>query len=169
MTPSDCEFASDVLSAVLEARWPARTDAGLVAHVAGCTICSDITLIAGAIQDSRGETGAPAVIPDSGRTWWLAQRRARLEDAEMANRPIKAAQAVALVCAVALLCAYCGAVATRFLAAIRRIPSGGVDHEIAARLAAAARLLAAHTGLALAMGAVLLLAPAAAYLAMGRE
>lgn len=169
MTPWECEFASEVSDAVLQARWPERTDADLVAHVAGCAICSDIVIIAGAFEESRDEISVPAGLPDSGRVWWLAQRRARLEDAEIANRPIKTAQVIALVCAVVLLCAYFGAIATRFLAAIGRIASGSGNRDIAARLAAATRLLAEHAGLALAMGAVLLLLPAAAYLAMGRE
>jgi len=169
MTPVECQFESEVLGAVLEARWPERTDAGLVAHVAGCAICSEIVTIAGAIAASREEIGAPAAIPDSGLVWWLAQRRARLEAAEIANRPIRATQGIALVCAVALLCAYFGAVALRFQAALGRMASGAGGLDMAGRLAAAARLLTEHGGLALAMAAVLLLVPAAAWLAIGRE
>jgi len=88
VTPVECEFESEVLAAVLESRWPARTDAALVTHVAGCAICGDIVTIAGAIAGSRDQVSSPAVIPDSGRVWWVAQRRARLEAAEIAARSI---------------------------------------------------------------------------------
>jgi hypothetical protein len=76
---------------------------------------------------------------------------------------------VALVCAIALFCVYFGVVASRFLAALGRIASGQVGNDIWARFTAATMHLAEHAGLALAMAAVLLVIPAAAYLAIGRE
>jgi len=168
MTAWQCEFESEVLAAVVEARWPGRAGADLVAHAAGCPICADIVTIASAIEGSREEMSASGRIPDSGRAWWLAQRRARLEDAEIANRPLQAAQWAALVCAIALLAVYGSAAAARFAAGIGRIASGS-GFALAAGLTTAAGLLAGHAGLALAMAAVLLLVPAAACLAIGRE
>jgi hypothetical protein len=136
VTPVACEFEAEVLAAALHGHW----DNELRSHVANCAICADVATIGTAIDASR-ET-APA-IPDSGRVWWLAQHRARLEAAEAANRPMLAAQVIALVCLCALLSSY--------------LPS------------AVTRLWAEHGMLALAMGAVLLVVPAAAWLAMGRE
>ena len=162
MKPVECRFEAEVLGAVLEGCWPERADADLVAHAAACAICSEVAAVAVAMAESREEIGAPPAIPDSGLVWWVAQRRARLEAAEIANRPIRATQTIALVCAIAIVCGYFGAVASR-------VGSSLGDLDVAARLGAAARLLAEHAGLALAIAAVILLVPAVAYLAIGRE
>ena len=153
MTPLECEFESEVLAAVLQARWPDRVDAQLRAHVAACRICSDVATIAGAIEDARAETMAQAVVPSSGRVWWLAQLRARREAAEAANRPMIAVQVVAFICAICLLGWCLRAASTCLSPVFARIASGLVDHAV----------------LALAMAAVFFLVPAGVYLALGRE
>ena len=157
MRSHECPFEAEVLAAVLEARWPECADPELVNHAATCAICSDVAGIATAMEASRQAT-APPVIPDSGRAWWLAQRRARLEAAEAANRPMIAARVLALVCVLALLCTYWRTLAAGFQAALERID-----------WADAIRPFAEHAGLALAMAVVVLLVPAAAWLAMGRK
>jgi hypothetical protein len=153
MTPVECEFESEVLAAVLQARWPDRVDAQLRAHVRACQICSDVAAIAGVIESTREELRASAVIPNSGRVWWLAQLRARREAAEAANRPMTAVQVVAFVCAVCLL-GWCFDAASTWLSpVVARIASSMVEHAV----------------LALAMAAVSFLVPAGVYLALGRE
>lgn len=168
-TPVECEFEPEVLAAVLRAGWPERADAHLRAHVAACPICSDVAAIAGAIDENRAEISACAVIPDSGRVWWLAQRRARLEAADAAARPMTAARVAALACALGLLAAYFRAASAWFQSALERLVSGVGVFDIGERLGSATRLLAEHGALALAMAAVLFLLPAAVYLAMGRD
>jgi hypothetical protein len=153
MTPMECEFESEVLAAVLQARWPDRVEAQLRAHVAACQICSDVAAIAGAIESTREELRAIAVIPNSGRVWWLAQLRARREAAEAANRPMTAVQVVAFVCAVCLLGWCFGAASTWLSPVVARIASSMVEHAV----------------LALAMAAVSFLVPAGVYLALGRD
>ena len=153
MTPLECEFESEVLAAAVQGRWPDRVDAQLRAHVAACRICSDVAAIAGAIEDAREDMSARAVIPNSGRVWWLAQLRARREAAEAANRPMIAVQVVAFICAVCLL-GWCLRAASTWLSpVVARIASGMVDHAV----------------LALAMAAVFFLVPAGVYLALGRD
>jgi hypothetical protein len=153
MTPLECEFESEVLAAAVQGRWPDRVDAQLRAHVAACPICSDVAAIAAVIEDAREDMSARAVIPNSGRVWWLAQLRARREAAEAANRPMIAVQVVAFICAVCLL-GWCLRAASTWLSpVVARIASGMVDHAV----------------LALAMAAVFFLVPAGVYLALGRE
>jgi hypothetical protein len=53
MQAVECDFESEVLTAVLQSRWPERTDATLRAHVAGCAICSDVAAVAGVIENAR--------------------------------------------------------------------------------------------------------------------
>ena len=134
-----------------------------------CAICSDIAAIAEAIEDAREEMSARVVVPDSGRVWWIAQMRARREAAEAANRPMTAAQAIAFVCALGLLGVCFRAASQWFQSAVGRIASGLAGFDTNAWLASAASLFAQHSALALAMAAVLLLVPAALYLAMGRD
>ena len=163
MKPVECEFEAEVLAATLQSRWPERVDADLRAHVASCTICSDVVSIAGAVDDAREEMRASAVVPDSGRVWWLAQLRARREAAEAAGRPITAVQVIAFACAVGLLGACFGATSTWFQAALGRMASS------VAALPSAAALVAGHGTLVLGVAAVLFVVPTAVYLAMGRD
>jgi len=169
MTLVECEFESEVLTAVLQGRWPDRADAPLRAHVAGCAICSDVAAIAGVIEDAREETRASLAIPDSGHVWRAAQLRARREAADAANRPMTAAQAIAFVCAVGLLAACFRSASAWLQSAAGRVASSFSGVDMTAWLASATKLLAEHSALALAMAAILFLIPAAAYLAMGRD
>ncbi|MBZ5594645.1 MAG: hypothetical protein LAP39_20570 [Acidobacteriia bacterium] len=162
MKPVECEFESEVLAAVLQSRWPERVDSSLRAHVAACAVCSDVAAIAGAVDDAREQMRDDAVIPDSGRVWWLAQMRARREAARTAGRPITAVQVIALACAVGLLGACFGATSKWFQSALGSIASSVSAFEMTA-------LLAEHGALVLATAAVLLLVPAAVYLAMLRD
>jgi len=156
----ECQFESEVLSAVLQSRWPERVEAGLRAHVEQCAICSDVAAIAGAIDDAREEMRAEARVPDSGHVWWLAQMRARREAAAAAGRPITAAQVIAFGCAMALLGACFGATSAWFQSAFGRIQS---------LLPSTAALIAGHGVLVLAAAAMVILVPAAVYLAALRD
>ncbi len=162
MQAVECEFESEVLAAVLQSRWPERTDAGLQAHVAGCKICSDVAAVAGVIENAREDMRAEVVVPDSGRVWWLARVRARREAEKAAARPITATQLIAGACAVGLLGACFGATSAWFQSALRGvgITLAGFDWT---------GELMAHGALILGMAAVLLLVPVAAWLAMRRE
>src|SRR5579859_3208289 len=105
MKPVECEFEAEVLTAVLQSRWPDRMDAELRAHALQCEICCDVAGVAAAIEQGREEARSEAVIPDSGRVWWLARLRARREAAEAASHAITATQFVALTSVVGLLAA----------------------------------------------------------------
>ena len=173
MKPIECEFEAEVLAAVLQSRWPERTDASLRAHASTCTICSDVAAITSAIDQAREDLRASASVPDSGRVWWLAQMRARREAAEAAGRPITAAQVIAVACAVGLLGACFGATSTWFQSALRSalnlMTSSLASFDARALLLSAATLVAQHGALALAMALVLFLVPTAVYLALGKD
>ena len=169
MKPIDCEMESEVLAAVLQDRWPARVDASLREHVAACAICADVVLIAGAIDEAREEMRARAVVPDSGRVWWLAQMRARREAAQAAGRPITAVQVIALACAMGLLGACFGATSAWFQSALRSGAASLGAIRFQALLPFAAAFVAQHGALFLGMAAILLVVPAAVYLTLLRE
>jgi hypothetical protein len=165
MKPLECEFEADVLSAAVQSRWPDRVDDEMRAHVESCPICSDVVTVAGALDTAREAMRASIVVPDSGRVWWVAQLRARREAAKAAGRPITAAQVLAFSCAVALLGACFGATSTWFQSALREAlrSVGNFDWQ------ALAALVMEHGALTAGMIAVLLLIPAAVYLAVGRD
>jgi hypothetical protein len=165
----ECEFESEVLAAALQSRWPERVDAHLRVHVTACPICSDVVAIAGAVDDAREEMRARAVVPESGRVWWLAQLRARREAAEAAGRPITAAQVIAFACAVGLLGACFGATSRWFQSALGWITSSVAAFDVKVFLPSTTALLAEHGALVLAMAVVLFLVPTAFYLALGRD
>jgi predicted anti-sigma-YlaC factor YlaD len=165
----DCEFEDEVLAAVMQSRWPDRTDAALREHVSACAICSDVAAVAGLIDKSRDTLRSEAVIPDSGRVWWLAQMRARREAEAAAARPITAVQVMAFACAAALLGACFGATSPWFQSLLRGMSSGLSDLHMKNLVASAMTILATHGALALGMATVLLLLPAAVYLAIGRD
>jgi len=169
MKQVDCEFEAEVLAAVLQSCWPAQVDACLRTHVAACAICSDVVAIAGAIDGAREEMKASAVVPDSGRVWWRAQMCARREAAAAAGRPITAAQMIAFACAVGLLGACFGATSTWFQLALRKISSSVAGLKLQTLLPSTTALIAQHGMLALAAAAVVLLVPAAVYLAMLKD
>jgi hypothetical protein len=154
----ECEFESDVLAAVLQSRLPEP----LRAHVETCAVCSDVAAIAGAVDHAGEEMRASAVVPDSGRVWWLAQMRARREATKAAGRPITAIQVIALACAVGLLGACFGATSLWFQTALRRV-------ELALAGFSASAFLAEHGLIVLAMAFVFLLVPGAVYFALGKE
>ena len=169
MKPVECPFEAEVLSAVLQATWPERADAELKAHVETCPICGDVAAIAGAFEDARVEMRASASIPDSGHVWRSAQLRAWREAAEAANRPMAAVQIVAFVCAAALLLTNFRTLWGWLQAGYAWAGQGVAALDGNGFVAAASKAVAEHGVLALAMVALLLLVPAAALVAIGRD
>ncbi len=101
MSPVECPFEAEVLSAVLQGRWPGNAGAELRAHVEGCLICSEVATVAAVLDGDRSHMRATAVLPSSGRVWWMAQMRARREAAAAANRTMDVAIGAVVICAMA--------------------------------------------------------------------
>jgi hypothetical protein len=170
MTPVECRFEEEVLAAVVQSRWPERTDPVLRAHVADCAVCSDLTVVAGALGEAQEETANAmrhqGLIPDSGRVWWVAQRRARREAARTAGRPITVAQVLAFASAVGLLGACFGATSAWFQSALLRLRSG---YDWAGLLPSIAGALAEHAVLAVLVVALVFIVPGAVYWVVARD
>jgi hypothetical protein len=169
MRTFECEFEEEVLAAVVQSRWPERVDAQLRGHVAACPVCSGVAAIAGAFDEAREETRTQAVVPDSGRVWWLAQLRARREAERAAARPITAVQVLAIGGAAGMLGACFGATSAWFQSALRWSVAGLSSLDVKACAAQAAALIAGHGVWILAAAAILLLVPAAVLVAITRE
>lgn len=162
MKPVECEFEADVLSAVVQSRWPDRVDPELRAHAANCAICSDVAAIAYAIEAERDTVRAAATVPDAGRVWWLSRLRAKREAVETARHAITATQLVSLTCIVALLGACFGATSQWFQSALQSLilTLGAVDWRVT---------LAEHSLAAIGIATLVLLVPAVIYWALTED
>jgi hypothetical protein len=102
MKPLECPRESDVLDALDAARWPDRVDEGLRTHVASCEICRDVIAVASAMREDHDAAWREANVPSSGQMWWRAEMRARQDAVREASRPVTVAQGVAVVLALAV-------------------------------------------------------------------
>jgi hypothetical protein len=102
MTPVECPRESDVLDALASARWPERVDAELRGHVASCEVCQDVIAVASAMREDHEAAWREASVPSSGQMWWRAEMRARQDAVREASRPVTVAQGVAVVLALAV-------------------------------------------------------------------
>ncbi len=169
MNHEECEFEADVLAAVLQSRWPEHVDAKLRDHVASCPVCSEVVVVAGALDGSLEAMRASAEVPDASRVWWQAQLRARREAVQAAGRPITAVQMIAFACAMGLLGACIGATSTWFQWALKRIAGGVTAFDLAASLTALATLFAEHGALMIGLVAAIFLVPTAVYFVLARD
>ena len=122
----------------------------LSAHVAGCTACSELRLVAGALLDDRGHAMTEAAVPSSGSMWWRMQMRQRQETAERARRSLVIGQALTLMIAIGLV-----------------VSLFGVDFAAGMRdVIASIRM---HTPILLALATCILLAPIAGYVTLRQK
>jgi len=157
----ECPRESDVLDALASARWPNRVEHELAEHVASCAICRDVVAVASAIQDDHDHAWREANVPSSGQMWWRAEMRARQDAIREASRPITVAQGVAALCALTL-----AAVATWFAwPSVRAVLSSlGLTGDAQTTIASPMVI-----PLAVAMGALLIIAPLAIYVVVSEK
>ncbi len=159
MTLIECPREADVLDALASARWPHRVNRELTDHVASCAICADVLAVASAMQSDHDAAWKEASVPSSGQMWWRVEMRAKQDAIREASRPLTVAQGVAAVCALALACA----AGWRAWPLVR-------DYAASASLAqmpAFASSLAIP--MAVALGALLIVAPLALYVVLSDE
>ncbi|HLY62903.1 MAG TPA: hypothetical protein VKV95_19330 [Terriglobia bacterium] len=84
-----CENERAVLEAVESGRWPQACGAELRAHVAQCSICADVLLVAKTLQHENQWVQTEVELPAAGLVWWKAQMRAQREAATRAAEPIR--------------------------------------------------------------------------------
>jgi len=138
--------------------WPEASDAELREHVAGCVRCGELVLVRQGLARLRVGDMAAARLESAGVLWWRAQLRRRAAALERVSRPMRVAQAFALVTLLA--------VAAGFVASQAEL-RGGLDGALSA--------LGAMPGgwnltIAIpALGVLALLSGVAVYLASARE
>ena len=81
----------------------------LTEHVNGCTACSELHLVAGAVLSDRVDAVAEANVPSSGTMLFKMQMRYRREAQATARRSLLVGQAMTLAVAVIVVVAVFGA------------------------------------------------------------
>jgi hypothetical protein len=161
----ECARESDVLDALASARWPNRVERDLADHVASCAICQDVVTVATAIQADHDEAWREANVPSSGQMWWRAEMRARQDAIREASRPVAVAQGVAALFALVV-----AAVAGWFAwPSVRSLFSALLPTADGSTVASAAFASPALLPLAIAMGALLIVAPLAIYVVLSEK
>lgn len=128
MTRLDCPHEADVLMMVTTGQWPDRAPAELREHVAACSLCADVALIAQVIEEDAGwvrgsnqDATMPAPqLPSAGTVWWRAQLRARQDAAKAVGRPITVAQGALLAVVGGVAGAVFGATTGWFQSVLQR-------------------------------------------------
>jgi len=163
--PREAELLES-LCAALPASWPGD----LGAHVERCPSCAALAAVVPPLRDERQASIRAASVPSSAIVWWRLRLRARREATARALRPIAAAQAVTLACAVGVLAAVIGIVAPGastvdgWLGAIRE----GAEAAGAAAVPSTMAQLLSPGGIAFGLAGALLLVitPVAIYFAL---
>jgi hypothetical protein len=164
-----CELEAEVLGAVLESHWPDEVEPSLREHVPSCIVCSDVVAIAASFDIARQHTHSAVVVPDASRIWWFAQLRARREAAQEAARPIFATQIAAFAWAMGLIAVCVGTALTWFQVARGWLWTIVAGLDSRAIFGGAMTALLEHGMLIIVVAAAVILLPALAYFAMGKE
>ena len=163
--PSEAETV-EALCATLPDGWPDS----LRAHVERCPSCRALTAVVPLLREECLRSIRAASVPSSAIMWWRVRLRGRREATARALRPIAAAQAITLACAVGVLAAVIGIVAPGastvdgWLGAIRE----GAEAAGAAAVPSTMAQLLSPGGIAFGLAGALLLVitPVAIYFAL---
>ena len=159
MTLIECPRESEMLDALASARWPDRVGSELADHVASCGICRDVIAVASAMQQDHDAAWREASVPSSGQMWWRAEMRARQDAIREASRPVTVAQGVAVVLALAVAVGvgwFAWPSVQGFFTTASMADMPGIGSTM-------------FIPLALAMGALLVVAPVALYLVISEK
>ena len=100
-----CSHQEQVTRELRQGKLPELWDDTLRAHIAGCRSCSDLVLVAQALQQDRMQTMQTAQAASAGALWWRAQVRLRNGAMERVTRPIALAEKFALIITAAVVLA----------------------------------------------------------------
>ena len=97
-----CSHEEHVTAAIHAGQWPDGCEPELRAHVEGCSVCSDVVLVAQALRQSRtAMTMTQAAQPASpSLLWWRAQIRRKNAALERVMQPVVVAEKVAAMIVV---------------------------------------------------------------------
>lgn len=166
---TECARETEVVSAVLSGTWPDRCDEALTAHASHCEICGEVAAVAGAIREASEYERRDVQVPVAGQVWWRAAVRARLEVSHAATRPMTWLHGITAAMVIGVMLAVAGMAWPSIaggLDAAKAVGAALITSEAATAIAGPLRTTLL---IALAAGAVLVIAPIAIYLALSDE
>ena len=104
MNGTPCDREDELLGALARG----LVGADLSEHVATCTSCTELQLLAEALLDDRNAAVAEAPVPAAGTMWWRMRVRQRHEAQATARRSLLIGQAATLLIAITLVGALFG-------------------------------------------------------------
>jgi hypothetical protein len=166
----ECPREQELVDAVTSGRWPTACGDALREHVVVCAACREVADVTSALYEDAVWAERDARVPSSGLVWWRASIRARAEATRVAERPLSVFQSVVAACAIGLACGLVGA-AWRSAQWLPRLGDIIVDLEARRLEVASGSALVIQYALpvALGLGACLLLAPVALYIALSDD
>ncbi len=157
-----CPREDEVLRAVLAGAWLDGSDDALRDHVSACTSCASLVKVTSALRAERDAMRASVRIPAAGTVFWRAELRARQDAARAAARPVPVTVAVGLAAVAGLALALLVPGASWLMAWVVWLRELGPSVTLPSPLAFT---LPASLIAAIALGACLIIAPIAVYLA----
>jgi hypothetical protein len=88
MRIQQCHREQEVLDALRGGRWAGPWGEEIRGHAAACPVCSEVVLVAQAIQRADRQAQAEVRLPSAGLVWWKARLAARRVAEERAIQPI---------------------------------------------------------------------------------
>lgn len=95
MTIPQCDREQNVIDALKSGRWDGPWGEEIRKHAAGCTVCTEVLLVATAMRREDELTHSAVRLPGAGLVWWKAQLAARRAAEQRATEPIAWAERLA--------------------------------------------------------------------------
>lgn len=166
---TECARESEVVSAVLMGAWPDRCDEALTAHASQCEICGEVAAVAAAIREANESERRDVQVPVAGQVWWRAAVRARLEASHAATQPMTWLHGITAALIIGVMLAVAGMAWPSIVSGFDAAKAVSVTLLTSEAATAMAGPLRTTLLIALAAGAVLVIAPIAIYLALSDE
>ncbi len=166
---TECAREAEVVSAVLMGAWPDRCDDALVAHASHCEICGEVAAVAVVIREASEHDRREAPVPVAGQVWWRAAVRARLEASHAATQPMTWLHGITGALVIGVVLAVAGIALPSIASGVDTVKTVSATLLTSEAAAAMAGPLQTTLLIALAAGAILVIAPLAIYLALSDE
>lgn len=166
---TECAREAEVVNAVLAGAWPDCCDDALTAHASHCEICGEVAAVAAAIREASEHERRDVQVPVAGQVWWRAAVRARLEASHAATQPMTWLHGITAALFIGVMLAAVGMAWPSIATGLSAAKTAGATLLTSEALTVMAGPLRTTLLVALAAGAVLVIAPLAIYLALSDE
>ena len=166
---TECAREAEVVNAVLAGAWPDGCDDALTAHASRCEICGEVAAVAAVMREASKHERRDVQVPVAGQVWWRAAVRARLEASHAATQPMTWLHGITAALFIGVMLAAVGMAWPSIAIGLGAAKTAGATLLTSEAVMVMAGPLRTTLLVALAAGAVLVIAPLAIYLALSDE